>query len=88
MLLSLPEEWVYVTLTLRVDLYSAKYCPPSTCCSAIFFKRVYSLAFVPLKSPSLASISSSAPSVAFSITLLPPDLRGGAKDAGSFPLLQ
>lgn len=52
------------------------------------FKRVYSLAFVPLKSPSLASISSSAPSVAFSITLLPPDLRGGAKDAGSFPLLQ
>ena len=53
-----------------------------------FFKRVYSLAFVPLKSPSLASISSSPPSVAFSITLLPPDLRGGAKDAGSFPLLQ
>lgn len=74
-------------LTLRVDLHSAKYCPPSPCCSAIL-KRVYSLDFVPLKSPSLASISSSAPSVAFSITLLPPDLRGGAKDAGSFPLLQ
>lgn len=53
-----------------------------------FLKRAHSLALVPLKSPSLASISSSPPSVAFSITLLPPDLRGGAKDAGSFPLLQ
>lgn len=74
-----------VTLTLRVDLNSAKYHPPSPYCSAIF-KRVYSLAF-PLKSASLPSISSSPPSVAFSITLLPPDRRGGAKDAGSFPLL-
>lgn len=25
----LSEEWVYVTLTLRVDLHSAKYHPPS-----------------------------------------------------------
>lgn len=49
----------------------------------------YSLAFVPLKSPSRASASSSEPSVAFSTTLRPPpERREGAKEAGSFPRLE
>lgn len=53
-----------------------------------FFFLNYSLDFVPLKSPSRASTSSSEPSVAFSIARLPPpDRRGGAKEAGSFPRL-
>lgn len=47
---------------------------------------VYSLALVPLKSASRASISSSEPS-AFSMTLRPPDLREGTKEV-SFPRLQ
>lgn len=46
---------------------------------------VYSLALVPLKSESRASISSSEPS-AFSITLRPPDLLEGTKEV-SFPRL-
>lgn len=47
---------------------------------------VYSLALVPLKSASRASISSSEPS-AFSMTLRPPDLLEGTKEV-SFPRLR
>ena len=50
-----------------------------------FQQVVYSLALVPLKSASRASISSSDPS-AFSITRRPPDLLEGTKE-GSFPRL-
>lgn len=50
-----------------------------------FSQVVYSLALVPLKSASRASISSSDPS-AFSITRRPPDLLEGTKE-GSFPRL-
>lgn len=50
-----------------------------------FQQVVYSLALVPLKSASRASISSSEPS-AFSIILRPPDLLAGTKEV-SFPRL-
>ena len=52
---------------------------------AVFEQVIHSLALVPLKSASRASISSSDPS-AFSITLRPPDLLVGTKEV-SFPRL-
>lgn len=61
------------------------------CCHLVFVfpdivsNWIYSLALVPLKSESRASISSSEPSV-FSITLRPPALLEGTNEA-SFPLL-
>lgn len=68
---------------LKMDLDSAKQSPLGVV--FVFSKFVYSLALVPLKSASRASISSSEPS-AFSITRRPPDLLEGTKEV-SFPRL-
>lgn len=70
--------------TLQMDLDSAKRSSPGLVLSC-FTQVDHSLALVPLKSASRASISSSDPS-AFSITLRPPDLLEGTNEV-SFPRL-
>lgn len=70
--------------SLKMDLDGAKRSPLGLVLSC-FEQVVHSLALVPLKSASRASISSSEPS-AFSITLRPPDLLEGTKEV-SFPRL-
>lgn len=67
-----------------MDLDGAKQSPLGLVLSR-FEQVIHSLALVPLKSASRASISSSEPS-AFSITLRPPDLLVGTKEV-SFPRL-
>lgn len=71
---------------LKMGLDGAKQSPLGVVLFCFQQGVCYSLALVPLKSASRASISSSEPS-AFSMTLRPPDLLEGTKVV-SFPRLQ